>query len=334
MIRPHIAAFTLLTGLTFATTGLAQETLDSTTDSALDPAILKLMEHAAARGDGSLEMIMNLAIDANPDQSEAIRAAASALRPAESGEPVEAPAVAVAPVQAPAEPVESAATVEEKKPTTLWSLRGWDGEIEFSANRSTGNTSQMGLGLGAAVTKEVERWKHEARTLIEFEENDSETTKQRFLVGYDINYTFNHRAYVFTNLLYEDDRFGGYDYRFSETVGLGYKIIDREALGFSIEAGPGARHTNEEIGGIQTEFVGLLGSKFFWHINDRSTLTHNYAMFIGSDRTTVDTTAALKLQINGALSARLSYNYRYDSNVPLDTKKTDTVTKAAIVYDF
>jgi len=330
MIRPHIAALTLLTGLTFATTGLAQDTADS----APDPAILKLMEHAAARGDGSLDTIMNLAIEANPGQAEAIRAAAAALQPEQSGEPVDAPATAAAPVQEPARAESSTATIEKKKPTTLWSLRGWDGEIEFNANRSTGNTSQMGLGLGAAVVKEVERWKHEARALIEFEENDSETTKQRFLAGYDINYTFNHRAYVFTNLLYEDDRFGGYDYRFSETVGLGYKVIDREALGLSIEAGPGARHTNEEVGGLQTEFVGLLGSKFFWHINERSTLTHNYAMFIGSDRTTVDTTAALKLQINGALSARLSYNYRYDSNVPLDTKKTDTVTKAAIVYDF
>jgi len=330
MIRPHIAALTLLTGLTFATTGLAQDTADS----APDPAILKLMEHAAARGDGSLDTIMNLAIEANPGQAEAIRAAAAALQPEQSGEPVDAPATAAAPVQEPARAESSTATIEKKKPTTLWSLRGWDGEVEFSANRSTGNTRQTGLGLGAAVVKEVERWKHEARTLIEFEEDDGTTTKQRFLAGYDINYTFNHRAYVFGHLLYEDDRFGGYDYRFSETVGLGYKIIDQATYGWSIEGGPGARHTNEEIGGIQTEFVGLLGSKAFWDINERSQLTHDFAMFVGSDRTTIDTTAALKLQINGALSARLSYNYRYDNGVPPTTRNTDTLTKAAIVYDF
>ena len=332
MLRVLSAAFILVASLAF--TAAAQEQENKA--PAVDPAILKLMEHAAARGDGSLDTIIDLAVEANPEQADAIRAAVASLRPEYSNEPVEAPAVAVVPVQDPAQPAESRADVKikEEKPATLWSLRGWDGEIELSADRSSGNTDQMGIGFGAKVAKEVERWKHEARAIVEFQDVNNETTTQRFLAGYDINYTFNHRAYLFTNFLFEDDRFSGFDYRFSETVGLGYKVFDRETLGLSLEGGPGARHTNKEIGGIETELVGLLGSKFFWNINERSTLTHNYYMFIGSDRTTIDTTAALKLQINGALSARLSYNYRYDSNVPPDTRKTDTLTKAAIVYDF
>lgn len=303
-------------------------------ETAVSPAILKLMERAAARGDGSLSTVVELAIEADPEQEAAIRAAASALTADPAPDPVEAPPVATAAVMDLVQETDAQAEEEPRKPTTLWSFRGWDGEVEFSANRSTGNTRQTGLGLGAAAAKKVGRWKHEGRTLIEFEEDDGETTKQRFLVGYDLNYTFSERTYVFGHLLYEDDRFGGYDYRFSETVGLGYKIIDHEVYGWSVEGGPGARHTNEEVGGLNTELVGVLGSKAFWDINERSRLTHNYTMFIGSDRTTIDTTAALKLQINGALSARLSYNYRYDSDVPPDTRKTDTVTKAAIVYDF
>lgn len=326
MTRIFSAALAILALFWMASPSVAQDTPAQT----VNPAIVKLLEKAAARGDGSLETVTTLAIEADPENAEAIRALATSLASASGDAPVEAPAVATAAV----EPVEQEPEPKVEKPTTFWSFSGWDGEVELSANRYTGNTDQMGLGLGAAAAREVGRWKHEFRGLVEFEENDDETTKQRFLAGYDINYTFNHRAYVFGNFLYEDDRFGGYDYRFSETGGLGYKVIDGEVLGWNLEAGPGARHTNVEDGGLETEFVGFLGSKLHWHINERSLITHNYAMFIGTDRTTIDTTAALKLKINGALSARFSYNYRYDSNVPLDTKKTDTATKAALVYDF
>ncbi|RMF08013.1 MAG: DUF481 domain-containing protein [Alphaproteobacteria bacterium] len=329
MIRILSAAITIFAIALFTQAATAQETPSGSSTNTVDPAVARLLEKAAARGDGALETVTSIAIEADPDNAEAIRALAQSL----ASKTVEAPAVAnVAAGPAPDDVGETASTVE---PTgSFWTFSGWDGEVELSANRYTGNTDQMGLGLGVAAAKDVERWKHELRGLVEFEENDDETTKQRFLAGYDLNYTFNHRLYVFGNLLYEDDRFGGYDYRFSETVGLGYKVIENDSFGWNVEAGPGARHTNVENGGLETEFVGLLGSKFHWQINERSVVTHNYAMFIGSDRTTIDTTAALKLKINGALSARFSYNYRYDSNVPFDTKKTDTATKAALVYDF
>lgn len=71
-----------------------------------------------------------------------------------------------------------------------------------------------------------------------------------------------------------------------------------------------------------------------WRISSSSELSHVVGMFVGDERTTVDTTLALKMRINGALSGRISYNYRYNSNVPLDKVRTDTLTKASLVYDF
>ncbi len=325
MTRILTAAFTIFLVAAFASMAVAQETKKQT----VDPAIVKLMQKAAARQDGSLDTVTSLAVEANPEKADEIRALAQSLRP----ETAPAPAVAAAVSEpAPEEPQKPEPVPE--KPKSFWSLAGWDGEVELSANRFSGNTDQIGVGFGADAVKEIGRWKHEFTGLVEYQRDNGVTTKQRYLAGYNINYTFNHRAYVFGNSLYENDRFGGFTYRISETAGLGYKVLAGDKIGWNLETGPGARYTKLEGDGTQTEFVGLIGSKFHWNISERSLFTHTYAMFIGSERTTIDTTAALKLKINGALSARISYNYRYNSNVPVDTAKTDTATKAALVYDF
>ncbi|MEX1148001.1 MAG: DUF481 domain-containing protein [Sphingomonadales bacterium] len=332
------SAFVFLTAMTTPVT--AQPAPDET--AGVDPAIARIMEAAAARNDGSLATVVGLAVETHPERVDAIRALAIALG---GGDAVLAATQSPAPAPEVADPVAGAADARaftpedepdvtaEREPRFL-SLKGWEGDVELSANRNTGNTSQTSFGLSGVAAKELERWLHRFRGRAEFEENQEATTKRRFLAGYDINYTFSERTYVFGGLLYENDRFGGYDYRFSETTGLGYQIIDREALQWSLEGGPGARHTKVEGEGLETEFVGVFASKFAWEINGRTNLTHDFSMFVGSDRSSIDTTAAIRMQINGALSARLSYNYRFDTNLPTTASRTDTVTRVGLMYNF
>lgn len=335
----RLATSTLLPALALLTISVpvyADDHDPATNAPVIEPAIIRMMEAAADRDDGSLDTVVDIAAEANPDSAEAIHAYANALR--EPGDlviedvpdPVAAAAKSGTTAPSDAQPADD---TPEREPR-FFSFSGWDGEVDLSASRYTGNTSRTSVGLGGKASKELGRWLHGFRGLVEFEESSGETIAQRFLAGYDVNYTFNHRAYVFGGLLYEDDRFGGYDYRFSETTGLGYQILDNDRFKWSVEGGPGARHTKIEGEGLDTEFVGVMASKFAWHVNERTELTHDYSMFVGSDRTSIDTTAAIRMQINGDLSARLSYNYRFDSGVPPTTSKTDTVTRAALVYSF
>jgi putative salt-induced outer membrane protein len=290
----------------------------------LPAALKKLIETAATLEDGKhFESVVAAAMAAAPEHHDAIAALAETLR-ADIAPPAEAAAqVAAAAEEAP-----------PAKPTSFFDFKGWEGEIELSGNRSTGNTKETGLGLAGKALVDLGEWRHKFGGLVEFQRSAGTTTKQRFLATYDINYELSARSYVFGMMQYEDDRFGGFEYRFSETAGLGYMVLDNDTFRWSLEAGPGARHTKLEAQSLDTEFVGFGRSDFLWRFSDHSELSHVLGVFVGSDRTSLDTTLALKMRINGALSARLSYNYRYNSNVPVGNLRTDTLTKAALVYDF
>lgn len=287
--------------------------------------IQKLMETAATlEGGKHFESVVAAAMAASPEHSDAIAALSARLRET-MAPPAAAPAVVAAAPPAKAEPA---------KPTSFFDFKGWEGEIELSGNRSSGNTKENSLGLAGNALVDLGQWRHKFGGLVEFQSTRGITTKQRFLTTYDINYELSARSYLFGMLQYEDDRFGGFEYRFSETAGYGYAVLDNSALKWALEAGPGARHTKLFSQSLDTEFVGFAGSNFLWQMSDHSELTHVLGVFVGSDRSTLETTLALKMRINGALSGRLSYNYRYNSNVPLGSVRTDTLTKAALVYDF
>lgn len=48
---------------------------------------------------------------------------------------------------------------------------------------------------------------------------------------------------MFGLVSYENDRFAGFNYRMSETLGYGYRVISQDTLTLDLEAGPGARQT-------------------------------------------------------------------------------------------
>ncbi len=316
--------------------------------SDLAPGAISILEKAAARDAGAhLATATVLAIDANPEAALIILKKAITLAPAREAEIRAAVAAAnpgnpklttpVAQQQAQAK-IDAAPKSTTKTKPAGWgftSIGGWNGSVELNASRNTGNTAEKSLGLIADLNKEQEKWTHHFSGLADFQESNGNTTKQRFLAAYQLDYKFNGRLYSFGSIQYEDDRFGGFDYRITENAGLGYIVLDGDNLHWILEAGPGARHTKPIAGGsFETEFVALGQSKFSWIISESALFEHNFQVFTGTDSTTFDTTASIKMKINGSLSGRLSYNVRYNSDVPVATRKTDTVTRAGLVYDF
>lgn len=315
----------------------------------LAPEIQTLITKAATRDGGAhLETIVLMAIDANPAKAPDILAAAAAAAPERTSALYQAAATAYPNLTLTATPnaaagaaVKAEAEAEKAVPPTsleenesFWRLASWNGEAELSGARSTGNTSQFSLGLAAKAEREIGKWKHRFAGLADFEKSQGQTTKERWLVNYDPTYAISDRAYVFGLAQYENDRFGGFDYRFSETLGFGYQFFRGERFTLHAEVGPGARHTKFDPGGIEHEFAALLRTGMEWKVSDNTIFSHDLSYFVGTNQRTLDTTAALKMRINGALSGRISYNYRYNTDVPVGKRATDTVTRAALVYDF
>lgn len=340
-VMPNFVLKPRLLGVVLLTSGLlAPLAVRADAAAGLSPEMTILLEKAAGRNDGSnMATATVLAIDANPKAGADILAKAISLSPQKEGE-IRKAVEAAFPDRADLKPaVESAdSAAGAKKPSPRWgflSTSGWGGSAELSASRNTGNTDEASLGFIADLSKTQGQWKHHFGALADFQQSEGETTKQRFLGRYQLDYNFDGPVYSFGSVQYENDRFGGFDYRIVENAGLGYIVVSSDRFQWTLEGGPGARHTKPDWGGkVETEFVGLGKSKFAWVISKSSILEHDFQIYVGSTRTTIDTTAALKMKIYGHLSGRLSYNVRYSSDVTPETRKIDTITRAGIVYDF
>lgn len=320
-VRPVAGALLVL-----STLGTGHVFAADAADTTLSPTVATMLEKAAARG--SLQDVTLIAIESDPAKAPLIMAEVAKIAPDQE------PAIRAAAAAAFPEITLVTAPPEPKKIPSVLSFEGWSGALELAGNRSTGNTDQTTAAVIAKAAYQHGVWTHKLNGLFDFERTDSLTTKRRWLAGYDINYDLSPRTYIFGSVQYENDRFAQIDYRFTEAAGIGYRIIMRDDLKFNVEAGPGGRQTRFLTGLREDELTAFMRSSFLWKMSDNSSISHDLVYIYGGDQQTVDTTAALRLRIIGSLSGQFSYNYRYNSNPPVGTRKVDTVSRVGLVYDF
>ncbi len=309
----------------------------------LPGAIDSRLSHAALQGPAVLEAAMIDSIVEAPRSVGAIVARAAALLPRKSDRLVRVareafpgfahdigPAVAASGV-----PSESG---DHERPTVSAAADaalGWSGEIDLGASLVTGNTERTALSGSARVILDRVRWTHEFRARADFAEDQDETTEQRVFASLETNYKIDARLYIFGKASYEDDRFSGFDYRITETAGVGYRLIDTDDVTFKVELGPGARQTRiQATDEFENEAVGSLSGDFAWWVSEGAEVTEETSVIVGSERTTIDTTAAFTTEIVDPIAARFSFNLRHDTEVPAGSESTDTLTKASLVYKF
>ena len=76
-------------------------------------------------------------------------------------------------------------------------------------------------------------------------EDNNTTTAERYLISGKSDYRLSDISYLFGTVDYEDDRFSGYDYRATEVVGYGRRVLNTETMTLELEAGE-ARVAGEE----------------------------------------------------------------------------------------
>ena len=221
----------------------------------------------------------------------------------------------------------------KKSETTLETDDPWSGELELGAGATTGNTEEANVNAAAAVNHERGNWSHALRARFDFTEDDGDTIKRRLLSSFETNYKLSDRAYVLGFIEYEDDRFSGFDYRLTQNLGLGYRLIDQETVQLSLEAGPGFRYTEFEDGDTESELIGRASGDLLWRLSDTAKFTDEASLVAGSQTTTLRNMAALTATLAGSLGVRVSFEIRHDTDVEPGRENTDTTTKAAFVYE-
>jgi putative salt-induced outer membrane protein len=210
----------------------------------------------------------------------------------------------------------------------------WKGEGEFGYVSTSGNTDTTNLKARLGLVNERDMWRHSAMLEALNASDNDVTTAERYAATWQTDYKFAEFDYIFGRIHYETDKFSGYDYRISETIGYGRRVLHRDDMTLDLEAGPGARQSKLETGESENEMIFRLAGRYAWQITEQSRFTQDLAFDIGEDATITKSVTALQASIVGNLSMKLSYTVENVSDVPPGVKKTDTQTAATLVYSF
>lgn len=213
-------------------------------------------------------------------------------------------------------------------------FEGWHGKGELGGVISTGNSSERGLAVGLGFEKETLKWRHTIALAADYQKNDHVLTKERYFAGYTGAYKFNERIYVVGVLSAEQDKFAGFKSRFTEGLGIGYQVINRPDLKFSLEAGPALRQTNYYFAEDEDLLAGRVAGDLAWNITPDTVFTEHASAYFDKNTNTVTSITAITTKLMGDLSGRASYEIRYETDPPLGREDTDTTTRLTVVYSF
>lgn len=264
------------------------------------------------------------AVAANPDQLKIVADAARKTNPA-----------AVAEIDARLAAIDrDRAAAEQARYASQGTLDGWSGSGEVGAFASSGNTSNTGIAIAARATKRGLKWRHTARAVIDYQRERGRTSKERYVLGYEGNRTISDNAYALVAGSYESDRFSGFNHRFAETVGLGYKVVDTARVRVAFEGGPALRQTRFTDGNDRVNFAARGATDLRWTVTPRWTLTNNSSVYYDDFNISFQALTAATGKLYGALSARASVQYNSESNPPPGRRNADTTSRMTLVYSF
>ena len=212
--------------------------------------------------------------------------------------------------------------------------RAWEAEVALGGSLSTGNTDRQALDVDAKASHRAGRFEDHYKLSGEFARENSNTTATRLNAGVQSNYDISEKFYALGFAEIERDKFSGFRHEEELGLGAGYRVVDTEQLSFDIEVSAGFRHGAIRGGSSENKFAMRGVALVDYQISDTATLTNETVVSGDSGQFRAEDTLSLTATVISALAARLSFNIRYNSNPPAGAKKTDTLSKAQLVYAF
>ena len=213
---------------------------------------------------------------------------------------------------------------------------GLSGEINVGGSISSGNADIYRVDTEVKARFKAGRLEDNYRLQLEFADNNGTTTAQRILGTAESRLDIRDGLFVYGFLEYDDDRFSGFKYEIESSVGAGYKVIETPNMRLLAQTGIGYR-----LGSItdptpnENELILRASADFEWDLSNTFRITNVSTITTDKERNIMENTVEVSSKIFASLSSRLSFNVRYNSDPPLRlTRKTDTLTKFSLVYDF
>lgn len=232
------------------------------------------------------------------------------------------------------------AAAQEEAPASPWA-----GKASLGYLATSGNTENANLNTAFEVGYTAGQWTHIFdATAINATEDDN-TTAEAYTAGWKSERKLSDADFLYGRLNWRKDLFSGYDTQFSQTIGYGRRLIDKERHSLNGELGVGARQSDvidvvDALGVVivpgftESETIFTGGLYYTWTLSDTAAFTQDLLAESGSENTYFESKTALSAKLVGNLALVASYTIKNNSDVPLGTEKTDTYTALSLEYGF
>lgn len=278
--------------------------------TALPEPVAAMLRAAAQTGDaGKLETVAGIARQTNPESIEEIDALVRTFTDNREAERL-------------------------SKLASQGYLQGWKSRVEAGASLARGNSRTTRAFGTLSLKKEGLATRHALDGLADYQTDRGNVSRARYQAGYKFDYKFGERLYLSTLAQWDQDRLSGFASRFTETLSLGYRVLNAKGFVWDLEAGPGSQQIRFTDGSGNLQMIGRGTSAFSWKPLSRLEFSDNSSVFAGAENTTVTNTAALTVSVIGPLSTRLGWFWQRESNPPNNREQVDSTLRATFVYDF
>lgn len=218
----------------------------------------------------------------------------------------------------------------------------WSGNVAFGYLSTSGNTEDTSVELDLNVIYTVKPWTHEFKARAYGASKNEDATAEAYKAGWKSKYDFTEFDYAFGALDWNKDRFSGYERQSFATAGYGRRILNSDEFVLNVEVGAGyTKQRSAEVAGpplvpaLSTDgAAGTLGGDFTWNFSDSASFVQTLYVFTASDNTFWESVSKVKAALTGSLSLAVGYTVKQNSDVPLGTKKKDTLTSITLDYAF
>lgn len=228
----------------------------------------------------------------------------------------------------------AAAEMRRQQLATQSVFQGWGGEGQLGGSVTSGNTEDTAFNVGIALNRQGLMWNHH-NAIADFQKSDGETTREAFRASYQLDYRISDLWFAYGLFQWERDKFALLDRRFTESLGVGYTVLNTAPFSLILDGGVALRQTQYiNPDREESDVAGRVTAKFAWDLRPGLRFTEEAGGLFGGTTSTLYSRSALTVAVFGALSARASFDVNYESEPPPGVETTDTITRFALVYSF
>jgi putative salt-induced outer membrane protein YdiY len=229
--------------------------------------------------------------------------------------------------------------VEDSQEKSAPAIAQWSGNTELGFIQTTGNSDTQSFNGKFNIVRDLQPLKTAFKFDALTSEEDGNASKEKYLSEFKLDYSLGKFDYFTSLLSYEDDRFSGYEYQSTLSLGYGYRAWNDEQGELDLEVGPGYRRNaleirNEHGEKVEEEAVGRLALNLKVKISENAKFVEVFTIEAGESSTVYKSDMGLQSTLIGALAMKINYQVKHTDKVPEGTENTDSTIGVTLVYSF